>query len=423
MAADIYLSPRKILEHLCLLEEKIPRKSNEPYVPTGKILVGESALDKEAAKMFAYVGLGQYIPKCKFAELQDGIAGCIEMGRSGCFANISIDKRYQGNTTVILAILAHEICHKLIYFYGIDFPMMQTANEVYTDLCTLYIGFGDLVIRGYKTVSCNSEGTTTSHMLGYLKYDMYIDTYEIIRCVYGGYKPIDGYSGKLDFFLNRTLEKFVNTQINKSFIIEKLKEKECDLALLHRNILMLEESLKLCYTGSQATISNYNNIAISSGLFSNDLDQDQNKIKVLKCIYDLEHYEEDIVNPYCIIDVRFLLNQIESTLISIWNHYSLKENDINLKIIKCPNCGFVSNITTKHNSTCLIRCHKCHIMFVNDSSPIDGLKWNEKLNILFDNKMAINRQVEQEVKQMVNELPIILRWLVKRHLSRKKKNL
>ena len=62
-------------------------------------------------------------------------------------------------------------------------------------------------------------------------------------------------------------------------------------------------------------------------------------------------------------------------------------------------------------------------MFVNDSSPIDGLKWNEKLNILFDNKMAINRQVEQEVKQMVNELPIILRWLVKRHLSRKKKNL
>ena len=458
MAADIYLSPRKILEHLCLLEEKIPRKSNEPYVPTGEILVGESALDKEAAKMFAYVGLGQYIPKCKFAELQDGIAGCIEMGRSGCFANISIDKRYQGNTTVILAVLAHEICHKLIYFYGIDFPMMQTANEVYTELCTIYVGFGDLIIKGYRTISHESD-TTITHMLGYLKYDMYVDTYEILKSVYGGYSTNSNHYN--DILLQDCLEKYTKATDKKSLIIEKFKNKESEIAELHRDILILEQVLNKCYIRNRDDIKRYNDIAISSRLFEKS-NIAQNKIRVLKSLYDLEVEKEKRSN------IKSCIKIIERSFITLGAYCRNSDRDINYGVVKCPSCGYISKENIKSGNISIIRCHKCGVMFVKNSTEIDLVQWNQQCNDfvseemrqeqqmdkikeeqtkLYNDMMLFNQEKqefssykisieEQAVKkvqqrkdelkqegriQMVNELPIILRWLVKRHLSRKKK--
>ena len=249
MAADIYLSPRKILEHLCLLEEKIPRKSNEPYVPTSKILVSESALVKEARQMLSHVGFGHYMPICEFTSLKEGTAGCVEMGGdSNYFVKIKIDEKYRYNTDAVLAILAHEICHKLIYFYGIDFPATPIENEIFTDFCTLYIGFGNLIIKGYNTTSYDwQDKVTTTHILGYLEYQMYVDTYEIIRCVYGGYEPLKDVSvGCIDIFLQDALKQFANTENKRSLIIDKLKEKEFDLSSLNRVMLVLEQLLNIC---------------------------------------------------------------------------------------------------------------------------------------------------------------------------------
>lgn len=456
MANEIYLSPRKILEHLCVLEEKVPRKFNTPYIPTGEILVGESALDLEAKKMLDYVGLGHYSPICRFTELEKGTAGCIEMGGSGYVANIKIDKQYQGNTTIILAILAHEVCHKLIYLHGIDFPNMQIVNEVYTDLCTLYIGFGDLIIKGYKTISHESD-TTTTHMLGYLKYDMYIDSYEIVKCVYGGYAFIS--NGHNDILLQECLEKYTQATDKKSLIIEKFKNKECKFAELHRDILILEQVLNRCYIHNRDDIKRYNDIAINSGLFDK-LNTSQNKIKVLKSLYDLEvEQERKSMIESCI-------KSIERNFITLGAYCHNSDRDINYGVIKCPCCGYMAKENIKSENISIIKCHKCGVMFVKNSTEIDLCEWNQQSNdfiseekkqkkqldeikekqtklyndmILFNQekhefssyKISIEEQAEQRVQkikseilqegrlQMWNDMPAILKWLTKKYITKK----
>lgn len=459
MANEIYLSPRKILEHLCVLEDKIPRKFNTPYIPTGEILAGESALNLEAKKMLDYIGLGHYTPICKFTQLQEGTAGCIEMGGNGYIANIKIDKQYQGNTTIILAILAHEVCHKLIFIHGIDFPNMQIVNEVYTDLCTLYIGFGDLIIKGYKTIS-NESQTTTTHMLGYLKYDMYIDAYEIVRCVYGGYKTMVN-KGHSDILLQDTLEAFVSTENKKSLIIEKFKDKGRELSEFHRNLLILEQILKMCYTYDKSEVEHYNKIATSCGLFDTP-PTTQNKIKVLKSLYDLDVEEDKPVYKKLKKTIKYL----ERSITTLGAYCSLCEDSINYEIVKCPNCGYVSKESFQNDNISLIRCHKCRVIFAKNSIKIDIVKlcrecndfirdeqeikksredikerqsqlYNEQTLLRQEKqefsayKISIEEQTEQKMQrrkleiqqegrvQMWNDMPPVLKWLTKKYVTKK----
>ena len=416
MAADIYLSPRKILEHLCLLEEKIPRKSNEPYVPTYATFCvdSEKRLNFEARQMLSHIGFGHYMPICEFTSLKEGTAGCVEMGGgSNYFVKIKIDEKYRDHSDAVLAILAHEICHKLIYYYGIDFPTMPIENEILTDLCTLYVGFGNLIIKGYNTTSYNyQDKVATTHILGYLEYQMYVDTYEIIRCVYGGYEPLKDVSvGCIDIFLQDALKQFANTENKRSLIIDKLKEKEFDLSSLNRDMLVLEQLLNICYTGNKEIIQHYNDIANNSGLFIQS-DGMQNKIKVLKSLYDLDVEEKEMAN------IKFVLKHIEGNIISLWNHYAIMSNDINWGIVKCPNCGYMAQNINKDNEVSLIRCYKCHVIFAHNSTPISIAKWNKGLNDFIDEQDYLLQKGEED---MWNSMPIVLRWLTKKYLSRKKK--
>ena len=51
-------------------------------------------------------------------------------------------------------------------------------NEVFTDICTIYVGFGNLVLNGYIT----SNNKHTSY-LGYLQFDVYKDVNNIMQQV------------------------------------------------------------------------------------------------------------------------------------------------------------------------------------------------------------------------------------------------
>ena len=462
MAADIYLSPRKILEHLCLLEEKIPRFSSTPYHPTGSLLNSEEGLNCEVKAMLAHIGMGNYVPQCEFTQLQDNVAGCVEMGgKMNNLIRIRVDEKYRGKNRVILAILAHEICHKLIYMYGIDFPMMQIANEVYTDLCTLYVGFGELIINGYKTTINSANSTTpTTVILGYLQYDMYVDTYEIIRCIYGGY-PYRGNTSN-DIFLEEVIALFNSSDNKKSLIVESLKKKESEFSELQRNLLILKQILEKYYTCHSDDIKHYSDTVMSSGLFGKSPTQ-QNRIRVLKSLYDLEVGEKTTDN------IKTYIKYVEKCITTLGTHCQFTEEEINYGIVKCPCCGHVSKNDIQCNNTSVILCHKCGIMFTKNTSKIEYEKWvhertdmireeqnnekrkqeiQEQLTQLHSDKSILEHEMRkfsaykisiedqavqkvQKVKsdllqegrlQMWNDMPHILKWLTKKYLYHKKKD-
>ena len=463
MAADIYLSPRKILEHLCVLEEKISRKSKVPYCPTGSPLNSETILNYEVKAMLSHIGMGNYVPICEFTSLQDNVAGCVEMGgETNNLIKIKVDEKYRGENDIILAILAHEICHKLIYIHGIDFPMMQIANEVYTDLCTLYIGFGELIVKGYKTTLNGSNSALSTTMLGYLKYDMYIDTYEIVRCIYGGYSYLGNTQN--DMLLNAVIALFNSSDNKKSLIVERLKNKQSIFSELHRDILILEQILEKYYTYNSNDIKHYNEIIVRSGLFDKS-PTEQDRIKVLKSLYDLEVDKEITDN------IRKSIKHIEKSITTLSSYCQFTEEQINYGIVKCPSCGHISKNDITSNNVSVILCHKCGVMFVNNATKIELNKWVQEKNDMLSEelnhekrkqeiqaeltklysdksileherrefsayKISIEDQAEQKIQQRVqkikseilqegrlqmwNDLPTILKWLTKKYLYQKK---
>ena len=72
----------------------------------------------------------------------------------------------------------------------------------------------------------------------------------------------------------------------------------------------------------------------------------------------------------------------------------------------------------KDNEVSLIRCYKCHVIFAHNSTPISIAKWNKGLNDFIDEQDYLLQKGKED---MWNSMPIVLRWLTKKYLSRKKK--
>lgn len=51
----------------------------------------------------------------------------------------------------IIAILVHECTHNFLYYYNLEVPA-EEENEILTDVTAVYLGFGQLLLEGYKPV-------------------------------------------------------------------------------------------------------------------------------------------------------------------------------------------------------------------------------------------------------------------------------
>jgi hypothetical protein len=116
-----------------------------------------------AARMAHHLGLVGYTPIVTYEPLADA-AGNINLNDSmEVHINIDSSKRFQW--VQVCCILAHELCHKFLYTHLIRFEGMK--NELLTDGCAVYMGFGDCMVRGCR-VSYKEAGSTVTSELGYL---------------------------------------------------------------------------------------------------------------------------------------------------------------------------------------------------------------------------------------------------------------
>ena len=141
-------------------------------------------------KIGGFIGLPNLTFVITYTKQNKGTGGHIELNNNndeGVF--IEIDPKYKNDCSIVLAILAHEICHKLVHINGLT--QFGFENEILTDVATVYTGLCKLSLNGCETVSVSTqtqtEGekssntvTTTTKKIGYLNRLQFAFVYNVV---------------------------------------------------------------------------------------------------------------------------------------------------------------------------------------------------------------------------------------------------
>lgn len=188
---SIDLSIFEILKRFCDMENRLPHREKFKLYNTSLRFYLNNDNDlaqtcqSEAENMMNFVGLIGYTPVIKFDNL-DNANGNINLNPSMTVV-INLDESVRHDNNAIMATLAHEICHKLLYTSGLYYSesFIKEENEVLADLATFYVGFGNHTMNGFYRKTSNIE-----YRSGYLTPKTYGLAY-IISCMVNNLNPFD----------------------------------------------------------------------------------------------------------------------------------------------------------------------------------------------------------------------------------------
>lgn len=418
-AQEIYLTPKKILSYLVDFEKRLPKREYKEYVPTIVTTshITNEMLNKEARLMLDFVGLKSCTPDCRFCTTGTATAGSINLN-SEPIARINISEEFKENHKAVIATLAHEICHKLLYTYAIHFPSATNVNEVYTDLCTIYIGFGKLVIDG-----CITKSNTATHYLGYLDIYVYKNTYSIVKAVNGiDTNPNEEY----DYFLQNATELWQSKKNTREIFIESFKKLESEYALFQRNTAVLNSIISQIQKKINNNLNYYNELFFGNSNMFNKNNEPLLPFSIFSIIYNVastfeEDEETELRKPNEIIE-NLIVKLIDSNI-------GIDTSTLQTSSFCCPFCGKGFDSNKHKGTTTILRCSGCKKHFYLNSNDfnivgkrrqikeheqqtIDGMIKNTVARIQNE---AYNQGVLYtvgEFNRKLNTLPFWLRWIV-----------
>lgn len=363
--AKLNLSYQQILEHLEVIDNHLHLPYKEFIIPTQ----GHTSITDIALGMMLHVGLIGYEPIIKYEKLDSGTAGHI------CLNNNPDRKVYitlSNNPDVerdsLIATLAHEICHKLLFSHNCYFPLMTDYNEALTDLTTIYAGFGKHTLNGceisksrtdtlYTTQGTQTRTTTTTHYTGYLDYNQYKTAYDIV-CDINSISYYDKYYGV----------KHEHPSLSESDIIEReIEERFNDFK---KNILSSDARSM--------------NLLLQIESFVSKLKQNikTRQQKYIKLISEVQNTNGKITNPYkakLLMSMQFqaqnlswygeeqtakMLEPLRYAIDKIKANNPEYHNIVDITLnIECPCCGYKRQNTLAVHKELLIKCPKCNSVF------------------------------------------------------------
>ncbi len=443
MAQEIYLSPRKILNHLKDIERKIPKSAYTIYLPSHArpgVSPNERLLT-EARRMAEYAGLRGYHIDVKFAELDKNTGGNILQGNEyDKTLHINVSKEYQGNDKATLAILAHEICHKVLQVHDLE-TSIELMNEVYTDLTTIYMGFGEIIISGYNTtIVDHSNQIQKNNILGYLTPDTYKVTHEMILSIFGIKGVHQVYT---DPYAEDTIKRWENNDDKEQLLKTCFIEKEGQMALLNRNILILEEILNQCKKNMSYEFDKADE-AFYKVPYGNNA-QIKFPIAAFSAVYELNFRSDD----------AHLSKLTEAIDRAIFNIYTTLQESATYEFkydFSCPFCGTKGKNNKIVDKVAVIKCPQCKRHYTFDAriwnasahqGAIDQEQREKKRKereesdahkLRIDNEtaqkiLAIKTQSAKEIsdirtneqertkRNIIQQMPPWLRWFAKRYVK------
>lgn len=144
-------------------------------------------LNMAARYIASFIGLHYAVFYIRSKELQNNVAGEILLDGSDEVTIYIAPKTLQYRDAV-LAILAHEITHKFLFDLNLILED-EKENEILTDIATVYLGLGKLMLNGcyfeettYSSVpfSKSIRVITTSMRVGYLTQSQFILVYLLL---------------------------------------------------------------------------------------------------------------------------------------------------------------------------------------------------------------------------------------------------
>ena len=350
MAQDKYLTPREIFDRLKVFEKKIALKKYEEYRPRYVVHeLTDDTLSKEVASMLLFAGILGYQSQCVWASLPDDKGGDFAVVGSMSIL-IRVSDRYKNNRPALLATLAHEVCHAVLFYHKIA-QGNTDENEYCTDLCTIYLGFGRLIIGGYNTYR---EGV--NHQLGYLKYDIYQQTYNLINAARNtGIPPIECSD---NLFLKDTLTEWSKTSDKEALLRQKIVDSEMDVAYLLSTRKCLAEIVTQIVN---RPINQYRMRKLSETYeecCALDNMAMNYPIHGMAALYESMFYDSGDDEAVELKKVSRVMERAINNICKLTP--DLKHQNIYV-LSECPHCG--ETISEADRNSSIVKCHKCHRSF------------------------------------------------------------
>lgn len=172
------------IKKLIILEEQTGYKTGyqifKPFYLDARDIV---AIQNAAKKIAKFIGLQDLTFIVGTAKQEEKVGGHVELeyGQKQVFVEIADNTAKFGDA--VLATLAHEITHKYLQingFLGGTDPIRKYENEVLTDIATVFLGLGKLMLNG-----CEIKTTTEQLKSGYLDQKQLAFVYRVLCAMRG----------------------------------------------------------------------------------------------------------------------------------------------------------------------------------------------------------------------------------------------
>lgn len=374
------LSLSNILSCLALVEQHIERRPVfENYVPNNDFVPQDIfSIQKEASSMMKFVGLQDFTALITFEKTPHNTAGSINLNTD---RNVFIDinkellNRPKSRET-ILGVLAHEICHKLLYTHGL-YMSDTVTNEICTDLATIYVGFGLLTIQGCSSVKSwrdernNYDGsqTITTHTqtfsTGYLTPKSYMLAYIMMARSYGIKNKDLGIV--LDNDILRSAYDYAKSETirfkkySKEDIIKQFKRKSKDIAQIQKNIVLLRSMLIYLEKDLVADYKHLDNL--NNRIITSEIEKHPIAAMYTMKFDNLNKTKSKFRKNFDkFIDNLFVKTQSSTEYLNS-----------QIRFVYCPICGQKSSRQLEENTVSIRKC-KCGRIFLWNAEPYLGRK-------------------------------------------------
>jgi len=423
MAQDIYLSTNQILSYLYDFETRLPRPRKDFYISTfTKTPLSIDDLNHEVNQMMEFIGFRGFYANCEMAYLPNGTGGQVTLdGRKTGALNIKVSWDIVHDAATACATLAHELCHKYLEYYGLYYPNLEKMNEIYTDLCTMYVGFGKVILSGYNTPNWKS---------GYLKLSVYRTTNSLVRMVIwdekSSCKPEDE-----EPFLEEALEKWASGLDKRQISRKEYKEAFRQISEYQRNVEAVRQLLSLLMEEPLKYAQKEESILYNSAWF----DDNNNIKKRIACftgVYE-STYVKAVLDDSPISTVNSYMQHLIIQLADLLGKDRFNSDRISRMYFECPYCKHRAETSKIANSHTIVKCQKCKKSFAANCEELElaparadyenyknSLVAPVREELLSAKRTMYLRGVKagkDEMQEKIAKLPRCIKWIIGKRLS------